>query len=196
MGIDGATGWLKDSVVRVMGSSTISEGSRISSCIGSADVDREGKVVSCGGDGVYGGDRACSIMMVENALASGSGSSMMLITVWATREDDLVQGTIEDIGYGFNTFTGQTLVPGFLFETSPMNANASISLTSFPDRMACYGSCGNIGNVLLFHSRGSSSSSTSESDGIWTFCFFSAGSELGPTPSSFPFFFRSFGGKR
>jgi len=84
MGIDGATGWLKDSVVSVMGSSTISKGSRISSCIGSTDVDREGKTVSCGGDG------ACSIMMVENALASVSGSSMMLIIVWETREDDLV----------------------------------------------------------------------------------------------------------
>jgi hypothetical protein len=51
-----STTWLKDSVVRVMGSFTLSEGMGLSSCIGSRDVIREGTMVSCGGDG------ACSVM--------------------------------------------------------------------------------------------------------------------------------------
>jgi hypothetical protein len=76
-----------------------------------------------------------------------------------------------------------------------MKALNRMSLTYFLDIMTYYGSCRNLGNVLFFYSIGSSSSSSSKSIRIWTFGFFVVGAELGPTPSSWLFLFRSSGGK-
>jgi hypothetical protein len=75
MGILGATGWLKDAIVEVGDSSTCSNGSGNSNYIGSSKVARQGKMVSCGGDGAW------SVMRVMYVLAYGLGSSAMLITV-------------------------------------------------------------------------------------------------------------------
>jgi hypothetical protein len=83
MGTDEAIGWLKVSVVMVMGSFMFLEGSGIFEYIGLGDVGWEGTMLSCGGDRVYGNDGACLVMTVENALASSSGSPVMLIIVWA-----------------------------------------------------------------------------------------------------------------
>jgi hypothetical protein len=102
----------------------------------------------------------------------------------------LVQGKTMDIICGFKILTREIPIQGFLVETSPMNVTSRILLTSFPDGMTCSGSCRNIGSVLFLHSRGTSSSSSSESNGICTFYFFSVGPKLIPTPSSYPFFFR------
>jgi hypothetical protein len=51
-------------MVRVMGSFTLLEGSRLFSCIGLGDVGHEGTMVSFRGDGACGVDEACSVMMV------------------------------------------------------------------------------------------------------------------------------------
>ena len=75
MGIIKETGCLEAKIVKVVGSSTFSDVSWISSCIGMGEVGWEGTMVSCGGDG------ALSVMRVMNSLASDSGSFVMLIIV-------------------------------------------------------------------------------------------------------------------
>jgi hypothetical protein len=60
-----------------------------------------------------------------------------------------------DMGCGFKILTGEIHVQGFFFRTCPMNVTFRVSLTSFPDSMTCYGTYRNIGNVLIFYSRGS-----------------------------------------
>jgi hypothetical protein len=56
-------------------SSTCSDGSRNSSCIGSSEVGWEGSMVSCGDDGDF------SVIRVVYILASVSGSYVILIIV-------------------------------------------------------------------------------------------------------------------
>ena len=80
--------------------------------------------VSYGGDGVCGSDGCCSVMMVVEVVVYISGSSMILITVLTSRVVSLLQGTIEDIGCGFNIFIGEIHVWCFLIEGSPMKAVA------------------------------------------------------------------------
>jgi len=75
MGILEETSSIKDEVVKVMGSSTFLDGSGNYSCIGSGEVDWEGSMVSCGGDGDF------FVIRFMYTLASRLGSSVMLIKV-------------------------------------------------------------------------------------------------------------------
>jgi hypothetical protein len=107
-----------------------------------------------------------------------------------------VRAIVEDIDCGFKIFIGEIPVRGFLATGSPMKEAVRISLTSLPDNSACSRSCGNVFNVLGLHSKGCASSSTSKSDDVCIFEFFSIEPELDPTSSPHAFLFRSSRGKR
>jgi hypothetical protein len=91
---------------------------------------------------------------------------------------------VDDIGWGFITFTGEIPIMGFLANGYLMKATLRISLKSLTVNMVFYGSYGNIGNVLLLFSNGCIFSSSSESiyNGASLFC--SSYPKLGPTPTS------------
>jgi hypothetical protein len=119
----------------------------------------------------------------------------MLIIVWATQAVARLRGMVEEIGWGFIIFTGESPVLVFLTSGSPMKVNIIISLKSLPDSTTYLGSYGNMGNILLFPSRGFASSSSSDYVDIRTFFFFLAGPKLSPMLSSCTFFFRISTGK-
>jgi hypothetical protein len=107
------------------------------------------------------------------------------------RTVERVQGIADERGWGFRTFLKETPILIFLATGSVMNLALSILLASLPVNKACYGSCGNIGNVIFFRSNGYISSSSSESFFAGDFFFYTFEPKLNPTPSSLPFFFSS-----
>jgi hypothetical protein len=86
---------------------------------------------------------------------------------------------------------GETPVLNFLSTIFVMNAMLRILLTSLPINKDFSGICGNIDNVLFLHSNGCVPYSSSEFvfDGAYFFC--TSDPELGPSPTSLPFFFSS-----
>jgi hypothetical protein len=75
MGTDGENGWIKASMVKVVGFGTFSEGSGRSSYMGSNEVGWDGTVVSCESDGDF------SVMTIVWEVEFVLGSYVMLIIV-------------------------------------------------------------------------------------------------------------------
>jgi hypothetical protein len=102
-----------------------------------------------------------------------------------------VQRMMNERGWGLKNLLGETLVLVFLAVGSMMNATLRISLKYLPINTTCSTNCGNIDNAIFLCSNGYVSSSSSYSICTRDYFFSAYEIELGPTPSSFPFFFSS-----
>jgi hypothetical protein len=155
--------------------------------MGSRSVVWGGMSIYRGGDWGCGGDGGCSLMMV-NGWVSGSWSSWICM-MGDTQTTEWVGGIVDEMGWGFRTFLGETPILSFLAAGFIMNAVLRISLKSLRVNTSCYGSCGNTTNVLFLCTTGCISSSSSKSIYARASFLYSSGPELGPTPSYLPFFF-------